>query len=277
MKKAIFVLFLLLSVMPASASADATSTVITTTGAGTWVVPDGVSSVTVEVWGGGESGNSDTGGQLSGCASGSGGGYSKATISVTPSDSIPYFIGSGGTAPSQGSSSCNSRNAGMDSMFSASSTVLAKGGGTGGAGTGGQASSGVGDVKYSGGNGFGAVNQYTSGASSAGDLGNGVNGVSGNTPTACVGTSGTDDTLCGRGSNGSSNSALQPGGGGGSDAGGGGSKAGAHGQLRITYDTASPAGSSSTSTPDQTQQNTFNGFVVFFMACFTMLFLMKRR
>jgi hypothetical protein len=65
---------------------------------GTFIVPTGISSIIIELWGGGGGG----GGEfifLPGVAFGGGGGsgaYVRGTISVTPGQSIPVTVGTGG-------------------------------------------------------------------------------------------------------------------------------------------------------------------------------------
>lgn len=60
----------------------------------TFIVPDGVTTITVELWGGGGSAGTITGfntGSLGG-----GGGYVKATLSVTPGETLIVRVGGGG-------------------------------------------------------------------------------------------------------------------------------------------------------------------------------------
>lgn len=136
-------------------AADATTE--TFTASTTWTAPTGVTSVTAEVWGGGGGG----GGQnlaSDGGGGGGGGAYSKKlNIAVTPGNNYTVTVGGGGT----GSAGCTASTAGGDSWFSTSGTVLAKGGSPGACstgtppagGAGGVAASGVGDTKFSGGQG----------------------------------------------------------------------------------------------------------------------------
>lgn len=158
-----------------------------TYGPGTFTVPEGVTEITVETWGAGGAGgkfNRVSSGNSSG--GGGGGAYSKSTVSVTSGQIYYYSVGAGGT------SSDTNLIHGEDSWFSTTNSsggaiVLAKGGNTGAANsssgaTGGQASSGIGDVKYSGGNGAdglgtgGGSNRYGGGGgASAGYDANGGN------------------------------------------------------------------------------------------------------
>ena len=142
-----------------------------TPGATTFTVPAGVTSITVQVWGGGGRGGSRTTAGEGGGAGG--GGFSKKTFSVNPGDIYNLSVGGGsttGTSP------------GGDSWFVNNTTLLARGGNsvadnaTAGA-TGGAV--GIGDVTYSGGNGFSAASMATGGGgSSAGTASNGTNATS---------------------------------------------------------------------------------------------------
>ena len=150
---------------------------------GTFTVPDGVTELLVECWGGGGSGS---GRVPNGIGPGGGGGaYSSSLVSVTPLEEIPYTIGAGGVGTT------TAGNNGGDTSWN-SGQVLAKGGLapatalTGGSG--GSSVSGVGDVKFDGGKGGDVPNatstSYTSGSGgSAGSRsGNGVVGLTGVSP-----------------------------------------------------------------------------------------------
>ena len=58
---------------------------ITTPGAGTFTVPAGVTSLTIEVWGSGASGSPSGSSTTPG---GGGGGYAKSIVSVTPAQTV---------------------------------------------------------------------------------------------------------------------------------------------------------------------------------------------
>ncbi|WP_242135056.1 cytochrome c3 family protein [Aestuariivivens marinum] len=184
-----------------------------------FTIPAGATNIIIEVWGAGGAG----GGAKKNSAGGGGGGgaYSQSTDAVGPG-LYTIQIGAGGT-----SNGPNDGNPGGDTWFGSVSTVLAKGGGgglsNGTLGTGGQASSGVGDTRLSGSNGLAGS------GTQGGNGGAGANGgVGGNGGNGSVGTNGT---------------APGGGGGGGGDNNTGGS--GANGQIRITYTEA--AGCSLTS------------------------------
>lgn len=155
-----------------------------TSGSGTWTAPANVTSVVVEVWGGGGGGGGNTT-NSDGAGGGGGGAYSQSTIAVTPGNNYAYSVGSGGAG---GSSGTYNGAAGGDTYFIDSATVMAKGGaggngktagtnpGTGGLG--GAAASGVGTVKFSGGDGDNGRNnpngQGGPGGSSAGTAADGT-------------------------------------------------------------------------------------------------------
>ncbi len=210
-------------------------------------------SAIARAWGGGGNGN----GSL---VAGGGGAYSSKTI-VLPAQS--YAVGVGGATG--------------DSYFINTSTLLAKGGGTS---SGGQASGGVGDVKYSGGNGGqgyaasdwgggggggaagpdgnGATGQTSpsngrGGVGGAGDNGSGGAGGALGACRNCTGWGGTSNAKGGGGgagiwNNGTGGAGGNPGGGGGG--GNTGPGPGVAGQVQIFYPTGSmSATGGSISTP----------------------------
>jgi gliding motility-associated-like protein len=147
-----------------------------------WTAPACVTSVIIEAWGGGGAGGGNETAQNGG-GGGGGGAYSKSVITVTPGQTYAVTVGNGGVGIAGAAGT-----AGGDSWFKDATTILAKGGtegnapaGAGGlAGLGGLASSGIGTVKYSGGNG-GAGNTNVAGfgaggGSSAGYTANGTVG-----------------------------------------------------------------------------------------------------
>jgi len=100
------------AVGPTGASASAVSgTRIGFSGSTTWTCPSSVTSITVEVWGGGGgsgapyynltgwAGYTCNGGTWYSAGSGGNGGYNKQTITVVPGSSYAVNIGGGGAAP----------------------------------------------------------------------------------------------------------------------------------------------------------------------------------
>ena len=214
-----------------------------TPGAKTFTVPAGVTSITVEVWGGGGTGGSRTSSSSAG-GGGGGGAYSRSVLSVTAGTNINYFVGAGAAAVTGTNGS-----AGQDSWFSSNITVMAKGGSSGlnnkadGA-AGGDAASGYGDVKYSGGKGGTGSNSNRGGGgpSSAGSAANGNNGSDSSPPLGGIapidGGNGADKPTA-TGTAGSPG--FSPGGGGSASLRATtniASGAGANGQVRITYTTS---------------------------------------
>lgn len=217
-----------------------TPELITTTGAGTWTKPAGVTRVLVECWGGGASGgeaaaaasNNSSGG------GGAGGQYARKLITYSQAQqSISYTVAplQPGLVPSNGN----------DTIWD-SNVVVARGGQsaesngvTGNPAPGGVGSTfgGVGDVVYKGGSGtFGTTGQSGAGGGGAGSTGDGNDAV------GTTGGAGKDE-FGGNGGNGVTSpsdgiSATNYGGGG-----GGGAKTttidrsggdGAQGLIRIT-------------------------------------------
>lgn len=161
----------------------AATTTVTLTSGTAWTVPDdwNPTNNTIEVYGGGGGGHS---GQDGGTNSGGGGGaYSRINnLVLTPGASVSYSVGGGGAGGPPRSNSDGA--AGGDTWFLSTGTVLAKGGLGGGmnghtpysAAYGGQASSGVGTVRYSG----GSSGIYGGGARAGGGGGGGAAGPNGN-------------------------------------------------------------------------------------------------
>ena len=155
----------------------------TTAGATTWVVPAGVTSLTIETWGAGGSGGRRT---STGRAGGGGGGaYSRTTsLAVSPGQTIYINVGAGGDGSSAtpGPGGDSWARALVNAVpTSVTEGVLAKGGNsvpinTETGANGGSEASGVGNIRYSGGNGASVVTTNTGGGgSSAGTSSNGVN------------------------------------------------------------------------------------------------------
>lgn len=210
-------------------------------GTRSYLVPAGVDKLKVQVWGAGGKGSGRT--TRGGGAGGGGGAYSESTVSVTPSTTYYYSVGNG----------TSSSNNGRDSWFSTSSNatgaiVLAMGGQALGnnittGGTGGNASSGLGDIRWNGGNGAngasGSNGSAGGGGSSAGLLSNGNNG-SGRTGGTAP-NEGGDGGNGGRNEGNAGSSGETPGGGGGgARRGSSGSTIsggdGANGRVIISYD-----------------------------------------
>lgn len=202
--------------------ASAETETFTTAGTSTWTAPTGVTSVTVEAWGGGGAGGGATSYPAQG-GGGAGGQYAKKVVTVTPGKSYKIVVGAGATGDSGNGSS------GGDSTF-ATSTVVAKGGAGGGrarwsgsvgsAGAG-SASNGVGDIVYAGGSGSAgslvAEWSYYVCAGGAGGGGAGSSGAGGSASGVTAGTgtsSGGGNGGAGLEDDGHGNSGSSAGGGG---------------------------------------------------------------
>lgn len=154
-------------------------------GAGSWIVPCGVTSVTIAVYGGGGGGGGCNSTTIGGGGGGAGG-YAQATFAVTAGQVIPFNVGAGGAA---GTASGNGGNGGQSNL-SGFSTLFAAGGtgglaedNGGGGGAGGNAS--LWTTSQSGGNGSnggdpqGGQGGYAGGPNGGGGGPGGGAGVSG--------------------------------------------------------------------------------------------------
>jgi hypothetical protein len=239
---------------------------VTATGAGSFVIPAGVTSIDFEAWGAGDSGG--TGGGTGQEAGGGGGGYVLATLTVTPGDTVFYSVAPapasesgaaetwfqlntnsqtgawqahGGLPPSFGSSGGATSNGTVGTLVNSSSggagaAAQAGGGSRGGSGGGGGAGKDGGGLNGAAGVGSAA------GAGGAGD--NGLGGAPGTVPGG-AGNSNVEGGAGGSGGGGSGGTAgvggAPGGGGGGGGSSSGISSLGARGQIRYTY-TAAVAG-----------------------------------
>ncbi len=174
---------------PDAGPADA-GTVFATPGSFPWVVPAGVSSVTVKAWGGGGAGGVQQG------ATGGGGAFARATLAVTPGETLELQVAEGGHAPGNG--------AGASAVLRGTTPLLiAAGGGGGGsdgcsactANAGGRGGAGGAFAGQAGQNFTAMISPYCTaatggqgGTSTAGGLGGTSTGSS---PNKCVGQPGT--------------------------------------------------------------------------------------
>ncbi|HOW25380.1 MAG TPA: DUF11 domain-containing protein [Bacteroidales bacterium] len=218
------------------------SEVFTASGDGTWTAPAGISTIVVELWGGGGCGDAGTWFYTNG--GGGGGAFSRSSLSVTPGQTYNYHIGAG-SAPA-------SDQPGEDSWFRTLTTAMAKGGGPGftgpymgqgTGGTGGSAGSSIGDVTFSGGNGDDGVWYAFGGYGGGGGSSAGTAAVGNNAVNRIGATAPTGGGNGGNGSNwswignGNGSPGIAPGGGGGGGRNGNGGR-GANGRLVIYYDQA---------------------------------------
>ena len=236
--------FLLALLFFAQANAQTTSVPYTTPGTYTFTAPSGVTSVTVECWGGGGAGGGATY-RYYGGAGGAGGAYATKVVSVTPGNSYTVTVGSGGNGGTGDGPS------GGSSWFKNTNTVLAKGG-QGGQANGGSAGSGttsgsIGTPIYKGGDGIDNYYYYGAGGGGAGSTGD---GGSVSTYYSWIGGTGTTTG----GGDGGDGSYYSSNGGNGHAAGGGGGGAyttsnytdysggnGGDGQVIVTYALITPS------------------------------------
>ena len=107
----------------------------------TWTVPCGVSSITVEAWGGGGGGGVRNNKNKGVGPGGGGGAYSRVTIPVKVGDAYTYSIGAGGIAGTDGTSELNNIKVfldkwkpvknGKETTFSINGVILTANGGIG--------------------------------------------------------------------------------------------------------------------------------------------------
>ncbi|MDW5289722.1 PKD-like domain-containing protein [Formosa sp. PL04] len=162
-------------------------------GNGSWTVPAGVTSVTVEIWGAGGAGGGSKKDNLSGGGGGGGAYISQTYNNITPGQTFNFTVSNGGAISN---SSGNGNNGGNTSLTPPTGPTLTAGGGKGGeggngnsngqAGTGGSATGnnsengqqGQGGSNQTGGKGGDAARASNTGGTGGSDN----NGQSGNSP-----------------------------------------------------------------------------------------------
>jgi Secretion system C-terminal sorting domain len=224
---------------PVSVAADQ---IVTFNSNGIFVVPAGVTNITVETWGGGGAGGAGVGGSFwDAGGGGGGGGYSRSLLSVTPGSSFGVTVGAGGPT-SSASGAASNFGGGL---------VVALGGLGGGQNTGFSAGSGgvgagigTGQVAFAG--GFGRQGSFGSSTPASAGFGGGGGSSAGNTGngnTASTSAGASAPVGGGNGGNGinigSGSFGFIPGGGGGGSGNGVGGD-GANGRVRITYSDPTP-------------------------------------
>ena len=230
---------------PISPASAATTQVVFTEDA-TCIIADGVSRITVELWGGGGGGGNKTSGNNAG-SGGGGGAYAGADFVVTPGQEFTIEVGAGGGPQNDGGLSRFSLTESMATV-----NIVANGGKAGGERSNTNSNVGPGGAKSTAAPGSesdtlvskpgGAGGSGSSGGSRSGGGGGGSAtsvgpGDPGEDATSVGGTGGTGQGSGGNGSSsGDGSSGNAPGGGGG---GGGGPNvasggAGARGEVRIS-------------------------------------------
>ena len=207
---------------------------------GKWVVPTGVTSIAMEVWGAGGGGGSVAGNKPG--AGGGGGAYAGKTLTVTPGDSIYFVVGSGGIG-------AMGLRAGENGGLSSFGILSADGGfaATGNIAGAGAAAGSTGNINHSGASGGNAADVSDNGGGGGGASGNsGADGLPGSSNAGATGGSGgIGADGGGSGGNGGNLNetgifGAQPGGGGGGEGGTGAAGSdqaadGGNGQIKITY------------------------------------------
>ena len=163
-----------------------------TQGSDDFVVPDGVTSITVKMWGGGGGGGGGSASRVGGA--GAGAGYVTATYSVTPGETLTVYVGGGGNGGARNTSGGGGGGGGYSSIYRGSTLLgLAAGGGggggsrstsTAGAGGAGGGTSGVAGVASGAAGGGGGGTQSAggtagSGGNNPGSAGSSLNGGDG--------------------------------------------------------------------------------------------------
>jgi hypothetical protein len=249
---------ILIALKPVPGPGSSVTTIFSYTGSTqTFVVPNCVTSITVEAWGGGGAGYN--GSNQGGGKGGGGGGYAKGTI-ANPAGSYQVVVGKGGSASSgigadgaasvfgsnlvvadYGRGGTSATTGGGAGGTNNTGNVTTSNGGTGGNGNGsndvGGGGGGAGGKDGAGINGGNTTNQSSIGGNGgAGD--NGSGGAGGAGGNGADGGNGVDNSLGGGGGGGGDNGTnggaggLPGGGGGGGENAGG---AGANGQIIVSY------------------------------------------
>lgn len=162
-----------------------------TQGSDSFIVPSGITSITVKVWSGG--GGGGAGGSSSAGGAGGGSGYVNATISVTPGETLTTYVGGGGAGGTRNTAGGGGGGGGYSSIYRGSTPlVIVAGGGGGGGGrnsssqTGGAGGAGGGTTGVAGSNaggtrtvtGGGAGTSSSGGSAGTGGINNGTAGSS---------------------------------------------------------------------------------------------------
>lgn len=186
-----------------------TGQIFTSQGAGTYIVPSGITSLTVKMWGGGGGGGG--GAATAAGGAGGGGGYSTATLTVTPGETLDVYVGGGGDGGAYSSAGNDAGGGGggggYSSIYRGSTLLLLASGGGGGGGArqaraGGDGGAGGGSTGVNGSNG------YTSTNGGGGGGGTQISGGVGGTSSGNNGSNGSYHS--GGGGGGGSSSLIGP-------------------------------------------------------------------
>ncbi len=185
----------------------------TSAGSASFVVPNGVTAITVKSWGAG--GGAGGGGTGAGGGAGGGGGYVTAVIPVTPNETLTLAVGGGGSGGSYTSSGAGGGGGGYTQVFRGTTPLLIAAGGAGGGGgrttTAGGAGGAGGGTSGLAGNGVSSITAGGGGTPSAGGT---AGGGGNNTATAGSSLNGGDgaDGRSSQGADGGAANGGSPGG-----------------------------------------------------------------
>lgn len=162
-----------------------TQVIYNTAGTDTFVVPTGITGITIKAWGAG--GGGGAGGTAGGGGAGGGAGFAQGTITVTPSETLDIHVGGGGGGGGTHSYSGDGGGGGGRSEVSRSGTsliVAAAGGGGGGGDNSSATAGGAGGVGGSTTGGTGGSSGSSTGGSGGTQSAGGSAGSGANTGTA---------------------------------------------------------------------------------------------
>jgi hypothetical protein len=174
---------------------NTTGTASYTLGKSTFVVPAGISSITVKGWGGGGGGGGGGGsGGGGGGGSGAGGGYEAATLAVTPGETLNTVVGGGagggGAAAVFGGGAGGGGGGGESGIQRGTTSLIIAGAGAGGGGGGGLTIGYIGGAGAPGGGTTGATGSASKAQANGGTGGTQTAGGSGGTGGFCTGQNG---------------------------------------------------------------------------------------
>jgi hypothetical protein len=162
-------------------------TTIYPTGTSTFVVPAGISSLTIKAWGGG--GGGGAGGSAAAGGTGAGGGYETATIAVTAGETLNIGVGGGGQQGGRNTAGGGAGGGGESGVQrGTTSLIIASGGGGGGGG--GNTAGYTGGTGAPGGGTSGTTGSTSNAQATGGAGGTQTTGGAGGTGGYCTGQTG---------------------------------------------------------------------------------------
>ena len=178
-----------------SSVSNESNTSISTQGSSSYVVPAGVTTINVKMWGAG--GGAASGTSASAGGGGGGGGFTSATLDVTPGETLTLYVGGGGGAGNVTTNATGGGGGGgYSSIYRGSTPLLIAGGGGGGGGAISTTSFPSGGAGGAGGGTSGVIGSSFNSDAGGGGGGTQSAGGSGGTGT-CGGTSSNGSSLTG--------------------------------------------------------------------------------